>query len=178
MRHHHLSDRDLVLALDGELPVRHQAVVEAHLTECPSCQTRRTQLHQGAELATAIYRSASPDSDGIAASREALRLKLANLGREQSSFIDRVVPSFAGISRWAVVGAAAVAVILLARVMQQSDIRPHGGAPIENGTLPIASLTTATFGALGVSCSVIPRPRRIRVPIVAKYSGETAFRSN
>ena len=112
MRHHHLSDRDLVLALDGELPVRRQAVVEAHLTECPSCQTRRTQLHEGVELATAIYRSASVDTESIATSREALRSKLAMLGREQVPFVDRVFPSFAGISRWAVVGAAAVAVAL------------------------------------------------------------------
>lgn len=181
MRHHHLSDRDLVLALDGELPVRRQAVVEAHLTECPSCQTRRTQLHEGVELATAIYRSASVDTESIATSREALRSKLAMLGREQVPFVDRVFPSFAGISRWAVVGAAAVAVILLARVMQQSEIRSYRplGAPIENGALPIASLTPGETWNLSVDelCAPAGHGQRqvsnsIRLDVVRAYGME------
>jgi hypothetical protein len=141
MSHLHLSDRDLVLALDGELPLRRHAAVDAHLTECASCRTRRSQLYEGAELVTALYQSTSLDAEGIAASREALRSKLTGLGRNQGSFVNRVASSFSGISRWAVVGAAAVAVILLARVMQQSEVRLHRGAPIESGALPIASLT-------------------------------------
>lgn len=137
----HLSDYDLVLALDGELPYRRQVAVDAHLTECASCRTRRSQLHEGAELVTALYQSTSLDAEGIAVSREALRSKLTDLGRNQGSFINRVVSSFSGIARWAAVGAAAVAVILLARVMQQSEVHLHRGTPIENGALPIASLT-------------------------------------
>ena len=181
MRHHHLSDRDLVLAIDGELPGRRQAVVEAHLTECPSCQTRRTQLHEGAELATAIYRSTLLDAEGIAASRDALRSKLATLARKQDSFIARVFPSFAGVSRWAVVGAAAVAVILLARVMQQSEVRSYRplGAPIENGALPIASLTPGATWNLSVDelCAPAGHEQRqvsnsIRVDVVRAYGME------
>ena len=181
MRHHHLSDRDLVLALDGELSVRRQSVVEAHLIECPSCQTRRIQLHEGAEVATAISRSASLDTEGIAAAREALRSKLAALGREQGSFVDRAFPSFAGLSRWAVVGVAAVAVILLARVMQQSEVLPQRVAPIENGTLPIASLTPGATWNLSVDelCAPVRHEQRqisdsIRWDVIRAYGMERA----
>jgi anti-sigma factor RsiW len=179
MRHHHLSDLDLVLALDGELSVRRQAVVDAHLIECTSCRTRRSQLREGAELATAIYRSTLLNAEGITASREALRSKLVDLGRQQGTFIDRLTSSFAGMSRWAVVGAAAVVVILLARVMPQSDVRPDRGAPIENGALPIASLTPGATWNLSVDelCAPARHEKRqvsnsIRVNVVSAYGME------
>jgi hypothetical protein len=179
MSYLHLSDRDLVLALDGELPLRRQAAVDAHLTDCTSCRTRRRQLHERAESATAIYRSTSLDAAGVAASREALRLKLADLGRQQGSFVDRVTSSFAGMSRWALVGAAAVAVVLLARVMQQSEVRPDRGTPIENGALPIASLTPgATWNlSVGELCAPARHEQRqvsnaIRVDVVRAYGME------
>lgn len=40
----HLSERDLVLAADGELPARRKAVVTAHLETCWSCRERMTSL--------------------------------------------------------------------------------------------------------------------------------------
>jgi hypothetical protein len=179
MSYFHLSDRDLVSALDGELPLRRQAAVDAHLTECTSCRTRRSQLHKGAQLVATLYQSTSLDAEGIAASREALRSKLADLGRNQGSLIDRIASSFSELSRWAVIGAAAVAVVLLARVMQQSEVRPNGGTPIEHGALPIASLTPgATWNlSVGELCAPARHEQRqvsnaIRVDVVRAYGME------
>src|SRR5690348_3010885 len=105
MRDQHLGDRELVLSLDGELPVRRRAAVDAHLRACAACRWRRSELSQDAELATAAYQSARWDAEGIAASRERLRSKLADLARQQDdSLFKRFAPSLAltRTARWAV----------------------------------------------------------------------------
>lgn len=182
MRHHHLSDHDLVLALDGELPVRRQAAVDAHLTECTSCRTRWAQLGQGAELATAIYRSTLLNAEAIAGSRETLRSRLADIARQQDvTFIERFVPPFARPSRWAIVGVAALAVVLLVRVTQQSETRHRHetGAAIENGALPVASLTPGATWNLTVNelCAPASHEQRqvssaIRIEVLRGYGME------
>ena len=182
MRHHHLSDHDLVLALDGELPVRRQAAVDAHLTECTSCRTRWAQLGQGAELATAVYRSTLLNAEAITGSRETLRSRLADIARQQDvTFIERFVPPFAQPSRWAIVGVAALAVVLLVRVAQQSESRHHRGtgAAIENGALPVASLTPGATWNLTVNelCAPAGHEQRqvssaIRVEVLRGYGME------
>jgi hypothetical protein len=40
----HLSDEQILLALDGELPSRDAATVDVHLEACWSCRTRRQQI--------------------------------------------------------------------------------------------------------------------------------------
>src|SRR5581483_2899022 len=40
----HLSDRDLLLAIDGELSTRNRNRVESHLAACWSCRTRKQDL--------------------------------------------------------------------------------------------------------------------------------------
>jgi len=182
MRHHHLSDHDLVLALDGELPDRRQAAVDAHLTECNRCRTRRIQLGRGAELATAVYRSTLLDAEGIAASRETLRMKLAEIaGHPDDWSIERFVPHVAWASRWAMLGAAAIAIILLVRVAQPSDVRlhPKAVASIENDALPLASLTPGTTWNLTVEelCAPAGHGQRqvseaIRIEVLRAYRME------
>lgn len=44
----HLSDQDLLLAIDGELGPRDAARVEAHLAACPSCRERKQALETAA----------------------------------------------------------------------------------------------------------------------------------
>src|SRR4051812_42383786 len=40
----HLSERDLILMANGELPVRHKAVLAVHLESCWSCRERMSSL--------------------------------------------------------------------------------------------------------------------------------------
>src|SRR5579862_2560414 len=42
----HLSDQELVMALDGELPPRDSSRVEAHLTGCWTCRSRKMELER------------------------------------------------------------------------------------------------------------------------------------
>ncbi|HEY7390649.1 MAG TPA: zf-HC2 domain-containing protein [Bryobacteraceae bacterium] len=42
----HLTDQELLLAIDRELPAPRAALVARHLTECPSCSARKSELEQ------------------------------------------------------------------------------------------------------------------------------------
>src|SRR5438552_4045732 len=44
LQHPHLSDEQLLLALDGELSPREAALVSVHLESCWSCRTRSEQI--------------------------------------------------------------------------------------------------------------------------------------
>src|SRR5262245_30206062 len=94
MHNHHLSDRDLVLALDGELTIRRHAAVDAHLAECPSCRSRRTALRELGEGVTSLSQSTSLDAEAIAASREQLRSKLDMARRQEAPIIERLAAPF------------------------------------------------------------------------------------
>ena len=42
----HLSDQDLLLSADGELPARRAAQVRAHLAACWDCRARMAQIEE------------------------------------------------------------------------------------------------------------------------------------
>jgi|SRR5579884_1006609 len=42
----HLSDRDLIMALDGELPARESRRVQEHVRACWKCRSRQSELEQ------------------------------------------------------------------------------------------------------------------------------------
>jgi hypothetical protein len=42
----HLTNQELLLAIDGELPAHRVEPVAQHLAECPSCSTRKSKLEQ------------------------------------------------------------------------------------------------------------------------------------
>jgi anti-sigma factor RsiW len=152
MRDDHLSDRDLVLALDRELPDRRRAAVEAHLRACPSCSARRTRFGFGAQLASSTCRATLPDDERIAASRARLQSRLADIrSRQGTSLIDRIVPPIAEAWRWASVGVAVVATFLVVRVALQPEVRVDRAAVlIESDALPVASLTPGATWNLAV----------------------------
>src|SRR5579863_7270139 len=45
-QNHHLSDEQLLLALDGELSTQEAARVDAHVLSCWSCRARREQIEK------------------------------------------------------------------------------------------------------------------------------------
>src|SRR5215831_6644052 len=110
----HLSDHDLVLALDGELPAGRQAVVHAHLLDCASCRARRAALDQASKRATALYRTESIEDERVETSRQELRQKLTAMARSrQASATERFQSWVLRTPRWALMTAAAAATILL-----------------------------------------------------------------
>jgi hypothetical protein len=98
----HLSDRDLLLSADRELPQRQDARVRRHLAECTACHSRMDAL--GRTLAEADGASAD---DSIAvppagAARARLRARLIELSQEPARGAVFLSPS------WALAAAAAL----------------------------------------------------------------------
>ena len=146
---HHLTDQELLLALDHELPPRRQASVEVHLAQCAACRARRARIDHAAENVTALYKlykdDAAVQAERAGRAREQLRSKLNEMADEwDSSLRVRLVSGFMQIPRRVMVGAAlAATALLLIRVASPS--RPidlsSAAAPIEREALPVASLT-------------------------------------
>lgn len=74
----HIPDRDLILHLDGELPVLRAFEVRRHLKGCPECSKRCAMLDQTMSGLTAAI-LASEDLPTAAADRARLREAIANL---------------------------------------------------------------------------------------------------
>src|SRR5262245_49036513 len=90
----HLSDEQLLLALDGELSARETALVEAHLESCWSCRTRSKQI--GEAIADFVeYRNFinKRSSEPFAGTRAMLVAQVQELARNagQPSLWNRIV---------------------------------------------------------------------------------------
>jgi anti-sigma factor RsiW len=130
---HHPTDAELLLAMDGELPVEKQGGVESHVARCVACRTRQTVIEETLADAIAADRPAPPfeQTGGNARARLERRLE----GESESGFAPTV--------RWVLAGGfAAAALVLLLQWPQASNLAPRAGEDegIENA-LPAASLT-------------------------------------
>lgn len=133
-------------------------------------------------LAAAGYRSALCDAEDAAASREALRARLAALVRERErSPVGRFVPRFGGASRWVMICPAIVAVVLLVRVGHEPGGRfqPGAIAPVEDDALPVASLTPGATWSVTAEELCAPGaheqrrvPDAVRVQVLRGYGME------
>ena len=85
----HVTDRQLVQALDGELPSRQRDAVASHVMACPVCRARRDALRDASLALASDYSrdAAEPQPAGASshnAARERLRSRMAvieNAGR-------------------------------------------------------------------------------------------------
>ena len=74
----HLSDQDLIMAADGELPARQKARVRTHLDACWSCRERMSTIETTiAEFVRARNRELSDPAPSAAGPRALLRARLA-----------------------------------------------------------------------------------------------------
>lgn len=131
----HLSERDLVLAADGELPARRKAQIAAHLENCWSCRERMLSLESAI---TGFVRARNrelnerlPSPDGP---RALLRARMTEVSDEAST--RRSLPSLQGLlfpsltlGRLSTAGAAFLAVTLAILVIFQSTVNAEGPKP-------------------------------------------------
>src|SRR6202167_6770544 len=76
----HISDQELLLAADGELPTRCAAQVHAHLAACWSCRARMAEIEGSiADFARSHRQTLDPQLPPIAGPRALLRAQLAEL---------------------------------------------------------------------------------------------------
>ena len=152
---HHLTDQELLLALDHELPFRLQASVEAHLAQCVACRARRVRIDHTAATVTAFYKDdITLQAARAEHTREHLRSKLNEMADEwDGSLRVRLVSGFMPTPRRVMVGAALAATALFfIRVVfpsQPTDVS-SAAASIEREALPVASLTPGASWQLSV----------------------------
>jgi len=129
----HISERDLVLAADGELPGRRRAEVNAHLESCWQCRERMLSLQNTiADFVRARNRELNvqlPSADGP---RALLRARMA----EAASSSSPVRSAGRGFSlpatlfgRLALAGTAFLVVLLGIVVIFQSTVNAEGPKP-------------------------------------------------
>jgi len=83
----HLSDQDLLLSADGELPARRAAQVRAHLAACWDCRSRMAQLEETiADFVRVRRRTLDAQLPPIAGPRSLLQARLAELSAKPRLF--------------------------------------------------------------------------------------------
>jgi hypothetical protein len=165
----HLSERDLVLAADGELSSRRRAEVNAHLEVCWSCRERMSSLES---TITDFVRERNmelneqlPPPDGP---RALLRARLAEAAAVGSrpSLRGFLLPGVT-LGRLAMAGAAFVAVILAILAIFQSTVSAEGPKPrsgITPGeTRPITLEEVCLYSKAEVISRDIPQDMRQKV---------------
>lgn len=82
----HLSDEDLLRALDGELPARNQNRVQSHLAACWTCRTRKDELETAIADFVRVHRQGSgvriPPPGGP---RALLKARMAQIAQTQAA---------------------------------------------------------------------------------------------
>lgn len=172
---HHLTDQELLSALDHELPARQRTVVELHLGQCVDCQARRARVNLTVRTFGAFYeREVTVPSESTLTARERLRATLNEGGGARSRpWPVRLSSGFMSIPRWVMAGMAVAAIVLLIRVVSLPRlIDPSSAASrAERDALPDATLTPgATWNlTLGELCATGTREQRAVAPAIRRH---------
>jgi hypothetical protein len=136
----HFSDQELLLAMDGELPVREEERIQSHLAACWACRTRQHEIEGAIGEFVQIHRQhfdlQIPAPDGR---RALLKARLAQLAaRERSSWLS-LFPATSRRLTSAILAAACALVVLVYLVSKPRAAKQTEGRVWV--TLPKASLT-------------------------------------
>ena len=130
----HLSERDMLLAADGELPARRKAQVTAHLETCWSCRERMLSLEgtiaefiraRNRELNEQLPPAAGPPGVAAGTTRGSWRVNL----RVSTFWSTGGISVGARVGRFAVASGAFVAVLLVILAVFQATVNAEGPKP-------------------------------------------------
>lgn len=116
--HTHISDRELLMAADGELPPRRLAQIRSHLEACWSCRTRARELEGAIGTFVELQSSSHADLPPAAGPRALLLARLDALAGPPSP---RLFPLTAVLSMGA--GIAAVLILMAAMLILPRIVR-------------------------------------------------------
>jgi hypothetical protein len=158
----HLSDEEMLLAADGELPARRATQVHAHLAVCWTCRARMAEIEATiADFARAYRQTLNPRVPPIAGPRALLRAQLTELASKHEANPRRGLLNLASASRGAAfIGAAILIAALAGSILVHLSIlhEPNSVvAAFDRPVLPNRSLTPgATRRVIGISdvCSM------------------------
>jgi hypothetical protein len=177
----HLTDQELLLAADGELPARRAAEARAHLSACWNCRSRMAETERTITDFTRAYRqSLDPRLPPIAGSRARFETQLAELA------VKRDIPSWHTFFRFApaaLVAASICVALLFALLAGKLLFRPsalrEAGRPVgssEGGVVPDRNLTPGATRIVAVSdvCSMMHEEvvRQVSAPVRQKVFQE------
>jgi hypothetical protein len=162
----HLTDHDLLLASDGELPIDRAA----HLSKCWSCRARKQEIEDAIGDFVRFHRdSLDPMVPPGAGSRALLKAKLARIAATPAPWWYRVNQLFAMPHVARIKRATAAAVLAIAAIAVISywpaDITWRGSTTAVPVSLPEPSLTPGAVATAdrGQVCAA-PRPKNRIVP--------------
>ncbi len=151
----HLSDQELVLAADGELPTHRIAEVRAHLSACWDCRARMAGIEQTiADFARAHRQTLDCQLPPIDGPRALLRAQLAELAAQSSVGVWRCFQFTAGMRAAAYVCVAFLVAAFGGRLLFQRPPVPAANAAVvafEGRAVPDHSLTPGATRRVAVS---------------------------
>lgn len=157
----HISDEDLLLAIDGELPEDGCARVAAHLADCWSCRARRQEIESAIAGFMKVHeRNLSPALPPAAGPRALLKAAMTQTPGQGCAAADRKAPPL-----WMQIAAVFV-VAALATVLAGRWTSLHRGSVISQAvSVPNANLTpgAAILASRNQVCSA-PQPNNRSVP--------------
>jgi len=157
----HLTDQDLIMSADGELPLRRAAQVRAHLKTCWNCRARMAEIEGTIAEFTRAHREASgrelPSGDGP---RALLKARLTEMEVQSEACPWRRF--FHAASLWRSVTYASLALFAAASaggvlVRNYATHRQNSAViAIERGMVPDRNLTPGATRSVALSdvCSV------------------------
>lgn len=157
----HLSDQELLLAADGELPTGRAEQVHSHLAACWDCRARMAEIEATiTDFARAHRQSLDPQLPSIAGPRALLRAQLAELTSKPEPGSWRWLFQFNSTTRAAAFICVAffIAAVVGTLLLRHSTLRVANSvaASSERGAEPDRSLTPGAtrMVAIGDVCAM------------------------
>jgi anti-sigma factor RsiW len=162
----HISDEDLLLAIDGELPGEEAAQVAAHLEQCWACRVRRQKIESAIAVFMKVHeRNLSPELPAASGPRALLRAQLARMPARMPAPARRLPPLWMQVA--AVIVIAALATVVAGRwaAAHRSGAGTRASASARALSIPDSSLTpgAAILASRNQVCSA-PNPNNRAVP--------------
>ena len=175
----HLTDRDLLGAIDGELTSGRQRAVDAHLAGCETCSARRSRIEAAASATVEAFDSHVRRSADLGDARERLRTRMiVERGRNSQPLSWR---SAAPVWMGGLAACVMFALVIGGRAPDHQTRAIAGTTPsaVEHDALPNARLTPGATWNVGVGelCSSTVREQRpiqadVRSEVVRAYGME------
>ena len=166
-KNRHLTDREILQEIDGELSESQRFAASCHLGECEACSARRAAIASAASATSVDYRAANTGGPLAEHVRARLEIALARMAREPHR------PRFATAPAIAVVAVAVS--IASATIYLQSAPDTNSLAARHRLALPVASLTPGAAWDVSVdelcsgTTSTRPITTAIRAEVVNAY---------
>lgn len=167
----HISDEDLLMAVDGELEDRETAQVEKHLLACWACRARRQEIEDAIAVYVRVHqRNLNSRIPPAAGPRALLKARLMEMPAPSRSFLGGGLPPL-----WLQVAAVGT-IAILSTVMAGYWSATHRGVPgLAALSVPNSSLTpgaTILASRNQVCSGSTPNNRAVPAPLQRKVFEE------